>query len=103
MFCLMPHATLRLRPNKTACIPTYALPATSNVPPLRRTSYQQETASNAICGSLATVGLPLALRRPLTTQLLLPIAPSGSPAAARPDRPHANVGHSPPAKGCFHH
>src|SRR5688500_1057684 len=49
------------------------MPATLNPPPLRCASYQQETASNAMCGSLATIGIPEWQCLPATTQLLLPM------------------------------
>src|SRR5215472_979047 len=70
------------------------MPATLNEPPHRWTSYQHETASKGTCGSLATIGRPLALRRPETTQLLLP-PPCGSPAAVPTPSPQP----SPPSGG----
>src|SRR5690242_7979849 len=55
------------------------MPATLNEPPQRCTSYQHDTAAKAMCGSLANSGLPLAVRAPETTQLLLPSPELGSP------------------------
>src|SRR5262249_29128544 len=81
MLLVQPQATRSVRPNITAGMPTYAMPAALIDPPHRCTSYQHETASKAMCGSLASSGLPVAVVVPLATQLLLPVAPSGSPAA----------------------
>ena len=85
MLLVMPHATRSLRPNMTAGMPTYATPATWKPSPQSWTSYQHDTASNAMCGSLATIGRPERQCRPATTQLLLPV-PSGS-AVAWPTAP----------------
>src|SRR5262249_60836121 len=56
----------------------YAIPATLNDPPHRWTSCQHETAAKAMCGSLATIGLPVSALAPETTQLLLPCPSAGS-------------------------
>ncbi len=67
------------------------MPATLNEPPERWTSYQHDTASMAMCGSLATMGLPVGVSLPETTQLLLPSPAWGSLAAVPtgwpPERP----------------
>ena len=60
----------------------YPAPATLKPAPRRWTSYQQETALKAMCGSLANRGAPETDRLPESTQLLLPRASSGSPTAA---------------------
>src|SRR5262245_2155749 len=84
----MPQATRSLRPNMTAGIPAYAIPATLNDPPHRWTSCQHETAANAICGSLATSGFPESDFAPATTQLLLPVCSSNcEPTGALPPLP----------------
>src|SRR3990170_3656650 len=100
MLLVMPQATRGVRPKKTAGSPAYAVPATSNEPPERCASYQHETAPKAMWGSLATIGLPDAVRVPATTQLLLPRPSSGSPpapAATRPpgSTPHPRAGQAP--------
>ena len=58
------------------------MPVTLNEPPASVTSYQHDTAAKAMCGSLATSGLPVVDRDPAMTQLLLPTPSSGSPTAA---------------------
>ena len=57
------------------------MPVTSNEPPVRVTSYQQDTAAKAMCGSLAIIGAPVADRDPAITQLLLPTPSEGSEIA----------------------
>ena len=59
------------------------MPVTLNEPPARVTSYQHDTAAKAMCGSLATIGLPVVDRDPAITQLLLP-TPSEASATVAP-------------------
>src|SRR5262245_30869523 len=78
MLFVIPQATCSFLPNMTAGIPAYAIPATLNEPPRKWISCQHETAPNAMCGSLATIGLPDKVLAPETTQLLLPCPSAGS-------------------------
>ncbi len=48
MLFVIPQPTSGVRPNITAGMPTYAMPATSNDPPHKCTWYQQLTASKAM-------------------------------------------------------
>src|SRR5579872_7193894 len=78
MLLVIPQATFSFLPMMIAGIPIYAVPATLNDPPHKCTSCQHETAAKAMCGSLASIGLPASALAPVTTQLLLPCPSVGS-------------------------
>src|SRR5262245_57384988 len=59
-------------------------PATRNPAPLRRVMYQIDGAVGDRWGSLARRGLPVTVRLPATTQLLLAARPKRSPRARAP-------------------
>ena len=77
MLFVILQPTPSVRPNISAGIPTYAIPATSYSGHFNLASYQLELASIAMCGSDATIGAPLAERVPDTAQLLLPFPSFG--------------------------
>src|SRR5260370_33539577 len=66
------------------------LPAAGRDPPQRCTSCQHDTAAKAMCGSLASSGLPVTDFAAEMTQLLLPWPSDGSlievPTGCSPER-----------------
>src|SRR4249920_2706858 len=62
----------RLRPSATAGVPGNVPPITSKSPAETCARYQVDGRRVPRCGSLASSGLPLAVRVPSTTQLLEP-------------------------------
>ncbi len=70
----IPQAIRRLWPISTIGTPGKEKPATSNRPAWSPFSYQTEGMSSWRWVSLASIGLPVAVRLPWTTQLLLPTA-----------------------------
>src|SRR5947208_16895772 len=71
----------RLRPMAMAGVPGSVAPIASNSPPETCARYQVDGAFELKCGSLASIGLPVALRVPSTTQLLEPsVSPRTPPS-----------------------
>ncbi len=88
---MSPHAIRSLCPITTPGIPEKPKPATSNGQSLpttrqcRPTWYHSEGIWGARCGSLASIGLPVVVWEPATTQEFEPmpaVAPSPAPAPA---------------------
>ena len=99
MLLVMPQATRRLRPKMMPGAPAYPEPATLYRPPTRCTWYQQQGEPKAMCGSLATMPPPDALRLGPTTQLLLPVQSSTPPSCgSKASMPLPALGYSPGCK-----
>src|SRR6059036_3855173 len=64
----------RLRPSATAGAPGSVAPMVSKSPPETCARYQVDGSRALRCGSFASIGLPLAVSVPSTTQLFEPSA-----------------------------
>src|SRR5437660_3106074 len=69
----------RLRPSATAGAPGSVAPVISKSPPVTCARYHVDGSRALRCGSLASIGLPLAVSVPSTTQLFDPIASARAP------------------------
>src|SRR5712692_2212359 len=69
----------RLRPSATAGAPGSVAPIVSKSPPETCARYQVDGSRALKCGSLASIGLPLAVSVPSTTQLFEPSASVRAP------------------------
>ena len=86
---VMPQAIRRFWPITTSGRPGKEKPVTSKRPPWRPTSYQTDGIWSPRWVSLARIGLPVFVRAPPITQLLLAHAgpPPGIPGRARVETP----------------
>src|SRR5438874_10905400 len=78
----------RLRPSATAGAPGSVAPMVSKSPPETCARYQVDGSRALRCGSFASIGLPLAVSVPSTTQLFEPSASLAAP----PSRKSRTVG-----------
>ena len=78
-----PHAMKRLRPSATAGAPGRVAPAISKSPPLMCARYHVDGSRAPRWGSLASIGLPLAVSVPSTTQLFDPIPSVRAPPSRK--------------------
>src|SRR6185436_181379 len=74
----------RFRPSATAGAPGKVAPMISKPPPVTCARYHVDGSRAPRCGSLASIGLPLAVRVPSTTQLLEPIVSARAPPKRKP-------------------
>src|SRR3972149_7932870 len=76
----MPQARCGLWPMTIKGVPGKVNPTLSKRPPCNPFSYHGDGICKSVCVSLARIGIPVVVRLPWTTQLLLPQVKDGLPS-----------------------